>query len=192
MQNGDRQTQPFIVKDRIDVPVGHDDQSSSGVNIAVASCHGFPVTLLLSGDVGLRLVTRHVVAEGVRHGRPTAAIITAGAGHYPLAGAHWPGPSHDLGPGPGPSAAVEHVQEVPPALCLPAVILKFRRIKRNKPCGSSALTSATLMLVTSPPTPPPLVTGKLRKMLSLAGMLSWGSEEPVPMTVSNNAVLNIL
>ena len=160
------------MKTKIDLPVGHDDQSSSGVNIAVASCHSFPVTLLLSGDVGLGLVTSHVVAEGVRHGGPIAAIITAGAGDHPLAGAHWPG--HDLGPGPGPSAAVEHVQEVPPTLCLPAaaVILKFRRIKRNKPVCSSALTSATLMLVTSPCTPPPLVTGKLRKMLSFAGMLS--------------------
>ena len=138
------------------------------------------------GDVGLSLIPRHIVAEGVRHGRAIAAIIT---GHVPGTGAHWPG---HTAPGAGVSAAVEHVQQVPPALGLSAATAILHHVSTstfpilqsyderwcfrcNTPILSSwnlVLTSAMLMLVTSPWTPPELVTGKLRKMLSLAGMFS--------------------
>ena len=102
----------------MNLPVGDNDQSSSGVNITVASCHRLSVALLLSGDVGLGLVTRHIVAEGVRHRRPIAAIIT---GHHPPPpGGHWPGHGGHAAPGGGVTASVEHVQQVPAALCLPA------------------------------------------------------------------------
>ena len=125
------------------LPVSDNDQSSGGVNIAVASCHCLPVTLLLSddgridvithtlyswspGDVGLGLVTHYIVAEGVRHGRAIAAIIT---GHRPAPGAHRPG--HHAPPGGRVGAAVEHIQQVPAALCLPAATVILKIIKFN-------------------------------------------------------------
>merc|ERR1719499_389056 len=55
--------------------VPHNDQSTSGVNIAVAAGHCGPVTLLFSGNVSLSVITSHIVVKTVRHGLSIAAII---------------------------------------------------------------------------------------------------------------------
>ena len=94
----------------------------------MVTCITHTLCLWSPGDVGLGLVTRHIVAEGVRHGRAIAAIIT---GHRPPPGAHWPGHGVHAAPGGGVGAPVEHIQQVSAALCLPAAAVILKIIESN-------------------------------------------------------------
>ena len=60
------------------MPVAHDDESPSGVHIAVGAHHRLAVTLLLPGVVDLGLLVRHAEVEGVRHERPLLPTGLAG------------------------------------------------------------------------------------------------------------------